>query len=378
MKKFLSVLVFFVVTVTFLSAAYATEYQLEQVVVVSRHNLRYSLKAGDDRGLLTLRGGEMETLMGQYFEARLRAQGLFPKNAQPSANEVRFYANSYQRTIATAKYFSAGAFPIANIPIEYHRALGQKDRVFLPPTDPAFTKKLSAEADWKKLLNDVRPAIATVERLSGEKFNPDDFYKMKLRTEAAEWETQGSVKKLNLAADGILMDYYDGKVSYSDAEMRDVAKISSLLINSNFDRPIGAKVFAAPMLAVISDELETPDRKFSFICGHDSNISNVLTALQVEEYTLPGTIEWRVPIASKIVIKKFRGSDGNEYARLSLVYPSTAQIVNREMLTLDNPPMKVLLKLRGLQTVDADGIYKLSDVLQRLSDARILDGRFIN
>ena len=129
------------------------------------------------------------------------------------------------------------------------------------------------------------------------------------------------------------------------------------------------------MLAVISDELNTPGRKFSFLCGHDSNLSNVLTAISVEEYTLPGTFEWRVPIASKLVIQKLRGSDGNEYARLSFVYPSSAQIVNREMLNLDNPPMIVQLRLRGLQTVDADATYKLSDVLQRLSDAQIVDGR---
>ncbi len=373
MRKIFSMLIVFVVAVTFFSAAHAMDYQLEQVVVVSRHNLRNSLKAGDDRGLLTLRGGEMETLMGQYFEARLREQGLFQKNAQPNVGEVRFYANSYQRTIATAKYFSAGAFPIANTPIEYHRALGQKDRVFLLPTDPALTKKLSAEMNAKKLIDSMSKEIATVERLSGEKFNPAD-YSIELG-EVVEWKLKGSAKKINLAADAILMDYYDGKVSYSDAEMRDVAKISSLTINSNFDRPLGAKVFASPMLAVISDELNTPGRKFSFICGHDSNLSNVLTALGVEDYTLPGTIEWRVPIASKIVIKKLRGDDGNEYARLSLVYPSSAQIVNREMLTLDNPPMQVTLKLRGLQPVDADAIYKLSDVLQRISDAQIVDGR---
>ena len=105
MKKFFSVIIVFVVAITFFSVAHAMDYQLEQVVVISRHNLRNSLKAGDDSGLLTLRGGEMETLMGQYFEARLRAQGLFPKNAQPFVGEIRFYANSYQRTIATAKYF---------------------------------------------------------------------------------------------------------------------------------------------------------------------------------------------------------------------------------------------------------------------------------
>jgi len=375
MRKIFSLLVFFVVSIMFFPITHATDYQLEQVVVFSRHNLRNSLKAGDDRGLLTLRGGEIETLMGQYFEARLREQGLFPKNAQPAVGEVRFYANSYQRTIATAKYFSAGAFPVANIPIEYHRALGQKDRVFLTPTDPAFEKRLADETNWKKLLEDRRKEIATVERLTGEKFNPADIYKMKLRTDVAEWQAQESVKKLNLAADALLMDYYDGKISYSDAEMRDVAKVSSILINSDFDRPIGAKVFASPTLTVISDELNTPGRKFSFICGHDSNISNILTAISVEEYTLPKTIEWRVPIASKIVIEKFRGSDDNEYARLSLVYPATAQIVNREMINLDNPPMNVYLKLRGLKAVDANATYKLSDVLQRFSDAQIIDGR---
>ncbi len=376
MKKFFSLLIVFVVAITFFSVAQAMDYQLEQVVVFSRHNLRNSLKAGDDRGLLTLRGGEMETLMGQYFEARLRAQGLFPKNAQPSVDEVRFYANSYQRTIATAKYFSAGAFPIANTTIEYHRALGQKDRVFLPATDPALVKKLSAETNWKKLLNDTGKEIATVERLTGEKFNPND-YSIKLRKEVVEWKAEDTLKKLSLAADALLMDYYDGKVSYSDSEMRDVAKIASLMINSNFDRPLGSKALASPLLAVISDELNTPGRKFSFLCGHDSNISSILSALGVEDYTLPGTIEWRVPIGSKIVIKKFRGSDGNEYARLSLVYPSSTQIINREMITIDNPPMKVALKLRGLQPVDADAIYKLSDVLQRLSDAQIVDGRRI-
>ena len=374
MKKFFSVFIVFVVAVTFFSAAHAMDYQLEQVVVVSRHNLRNSLKAGDDHGLLTLRGGEMETLMGQYFAARLREQGLFPKNAQPSVGEVRFYANSYQRTIATAKYFSAGAFPIANIPIEYHCALGEKDRIFLPTTDPALEKKLSAETDWKKLFGGISKEIVTVERLIGEKFDSSN-YSAKLRSEVVEWKAEDTAKQMSLVADALLMDYYDGKVSYSDAEMRDVAKVASVLINSNFDRPLGSKALASPLLSVISDELNTTGRKFSFLCGHDVNLSGVLTALGVEDYTLPGTIEWRIPIASKIVIKKLRGSDGNEYARLSLVYPSTAQIINREMLTLDNPPMKVPLKLHELQTVDTDAIYKLSDVLQRISDAQIVDGR---
>jgi hypothetical protein len=44
-------------------------------------------------------------------------QCLLPDNYRPEGDEVLFYANSRQRTFATAKYFSAGFLPFANVEI---------------------------------------------------------------------------------------------------------------------------------------------------------------------------------------------------------------------------------------------------------------------
>ena len=80
-------------------------YQLEQVVILSRHNIRSPLSgSGSALGTITphewfawssnpselsLRGGVLETEMGQYFRKWLEAEGLFPENYRPEDGKVR-------------------------------------------------------------------------------------------------------------------------------------------------------------------------------------------------------------------------------------------------------------------------------------------------
>lgn len=116
------------------------------------------------------------------------------------------------------------------------------------------------------------------------------------------------------------------------------------------------------------DELRSPDRKFTFLVGHDSNLSSVLTALGVEEYELPNAIERKTPIGSKLVIEKFVGPDGKEYADLNLVYQSIDQLRNMELLSLENPPMVYPISLKGLKK-NADGLYNLADLENRFEEA---------
>ena len=94
------------------------QYTLDKVLVLSRHNIRspmsgtISLLGGitphtwfnwtSNPSELSVRGGTLETIMGQYFRKRLEAEGLFSENHQPEDGAVRFYANSKQRTIATS------------------------------------------------------------------------------------------------------------------------------------------------------------------------------------------------------------------------------------------------------------------------------------
>ena len=67
---------------------------------------------------------------------------------------------------------------------------------------------------------------------------------------------------------------------------------------------------AHPLLVEMDNELNEGGRRFSFICGHDSNLASVLAALDAEDYRLPEAIEKRTPIGSKIVISCWKREDG--------------------------------------------------------------------
>ena len=119
-----------------------------------------------------------------------------------------------------------------------------------------------------------------------------------------------------------------------------------------------------PLLQEMDKELSLEDRIFTFLCGHDTNLCSVLAALGAEEYSLPQAIEKKTPIGAKLVIEKWAGADGTEYASLSLVYQTAEQLRNMEILSLDNPPAVYPVKLKGLKE-NADGLYLFSDLRER-------------
>jgi glucose-1-phosphatase len=90
-------------------------YTLKQVVVLSRHNIRSPLSGRHSTmqritphewyqwssapSELSLRGGALETMMGQYFRKWLVSEGLMRDNEIPTEGTMRYYATSLQRTI---------------------------------------------------------------------------------------------------------------------------------------------------------------------------------------------------------------------------------------------------------------------------------------
>ena len=123
-------------------------YKLKEVVVLSRHNIRAPLSTkgsaldtatphtwyewSSNASELSLRGGMLETAMGQYFRKWLESEKLIPENYRPEGEEVRFYSNAKQRTIATTQYFSSGFLPVANISIITRQDYDKMDPVFTP------------------------------------------------------------------------------------------------------------------------------------------------------------------------------------------------------------------------------------------------------
>ena len=394
------------------SPEFKGKYTLKEVVILSRHNIRSPLSDnGSALGKLTphrwtnwsaasseltLRGGVLETMMGQFFRKWLVSEGLFTENYVPNADEVNFYANSMQRTIATAQYFSSGFMPVANVAVRHRYAPSKMDPVFFPrltKVSEAFCSdamnQIAAMGGKKGIrginegLEDSYRIIADVLDLkdspackSGETCAFDDYDTQIILKKGEEPAMKGSLKLANSASDAFILQYYEEAdaqkaafghdISISDWEK--IARIKDVYGDVLFTAPVVAYNVAHPLLVYMNDELNSDGRKFTFLCGHDSNIASVNAALEVEDYELPSSIEKKTPIGSKLVFEKWIDKSGNEFVAINLVYQTTEQLRNIEMLDLDHSPMVYQLQLKGLK-LNADGLYSFEDVNGRFEKA---------
>lgn len=391
---------------------FGERYTLKQVVVLSRHNIRSPLSGRHSTmqritphewhhwssapSELSLRGGVLETIMGQYFRKWLVSEGLMRENEIPAEGAMRFYANSLQRTIATAQYFSSGMLPIANISIEHHLEVGNMDSVFAPQiTDDSEAFRTLAQqqitamggekglvgigekmANNYKMLERVLDMDQSKACLEGDTchFRTDDahVYLIKYR----EPGMGGSLRLACQVADALILQYYEEpdavKAAFGDTltweDWESISAIKDWYGDVLFTAPVVARQVARPLLRTILEELQADGRKFTFLCGHDSNIGSVLAALDAEDYSLPQTIEKKTPIGCKLVIEKWEDPEGQVFAKLSLVYQSTEQLRSMALLDLENPPMVFPIRLKGFNS-NADGLYSYEDVLDRITSA---------
>ena len=402
-------LVLFAVPAT---AEQEAKYKLEQVVILSRHNIRSPLSGsgsllGDitphqwfewtsNPSELSLRGAMLETLMGQYFRLWLENEGLFPENWKPEEGAVRFYANAKQRTLATARYFSAGLLPVAVVPIESHAEYDTMDPVFNPAltlfTDEYVKDAVAqiAEAGGVAGLKGIQAGLLDAIRLLmdvtdmeeskayqsgqfGDLLTDETTIKLEVGKEPA---MTGPIKTATSVADALTFQFYEMADEKAAAFGHDLTRDDWLKIHSIvdtytwmlFEAPLISVNEAHPLLQEIRSELTAEGRKFTFLCGHDSNVASVLSALGAEDYTLPDTVEPRTPIGVKLVFEKWSSEDGESYARVRLVYQSTEQLRGIIPLSLDNPPMSFDIDLPGLER-NADGYYRTDDVLESLRKA---------
>jgi len=398
------------------SQEFKDKYKLKEAVVLSRHNIRSPLsdsksdlgrmtphewtKWSAGKSELTSRGGALETMMGQYFRKWAVDAGMFPENYTPTADDLNIIANSMQRCIATAQYFSSGFMPVGGVRVNHRYTPSKMDPLFNPQltkVSPEFVATAMEQINamgGKKGIVGINEAIAPnyefIQEVMDTKDSPmaksndpklKDFtnYNTEIVLEKFKepsMKAGSALKDLNAASDAFILQYYEEpdsvKAAFGKKLTRDqwsqLAHIKDVYQDVLFTAPIVAVNVANPLIQYMYDELLSPDRKFTFLVGHDSNLSSVATALGVEEYELPDAIEKKTPIGSKIVIEKFEGADGQEYAVINIVYQTVDQLRNMELLSLDNPPMIYPLSLKGLEK-NADGLYKLADLENRFEEA---------
>ena len=369
-------------------------YTPEQVIVLSRHNARSAFMGSkstsrmatphewvqwsSSSGELTVRGGTVETQMGQYFRKWLESEGTFPRNYRPASSSIRFYANSKQRTMATARFFAAGLFPLTNVSLETHTIFDWMDSVFanhLTFFNAAY--QTAAEAAIRELHGDAIAALAdnfeviaeTIDMKDSpayrdgqlQNLDPNDY--VITLEQHKEPKSSGSLNTMMSISDALILQYYEEPDAVKAAfghdltfgQWKQIAEVKGVWQDALYSTPLIAVNCAHPMLKEIWSEMNAKDRVFTFIGGHDTNLSAVLGALGAEKYDLPDAIE-RTPVGSKLVICRWRSESGKLFYSADLVYPTARQQRGEEEVALDNPPGICPLRFSDL-TPNEDGLY---------------------
>ena len=383
------------------------KYQLKEVVVMSRHNIRSPLTSGgaaymrvtphewfkwsSPSSQLSLRGGVLETEMGQFFRKWVVSEGLLPDNYRPEGDEVLFYANSRQRTFATAKYFSAGFLPFANVEITHKLAEDKMDPMFTP----RFTKM--NDAYRQQVLGEIqalhggpqawmaaqKPTLDLMEQVLDMAHSPAaqqgdtlhfsfDNTTFKIEKDD-EPRMTGGYTLANSVADALVLQCYESESmsafghELTVEQWRAICGVKEVYDGLLFTTHAAAVNLAHPLVSRIREELNRSDRKFMFLCGHDANLASIGAALRFKYPETENALELHTPIGSKLVFEKW--SDGSEdYVAINLVFASVWQLQGRTLLSPDEPPMVLPVTVEGL-TANGDGLYRLTDLDARFAEA---------
>lgn len=383
-------------------------YQLQQVLMMSRHNLRAPLANNGSvleqstpnkwpewdvpGGQLTTKGGVLEVYMGHYMREWLAEQGMVKSGECPSPDTVYAYANSLQRTVATAQFFITGAFPGCDIPVHHQEKMGTMDPTFNPViTDDsaAFSEQAvsAMEKEFSKL--QLTDSYQLLEKIVNYKDSPACKEKQQCslvdgkNTFSAKYQQEpgvsGPLKVGNSLVDAFTLQYYEGfpmdQVAWgeikSDQQWKVLSKLKNGYQDSLFTSPEVARNVAKPLVSYIDKALVT-DRasapKITVLVGHDSNIASLLTALDFKPYQLHDQNE-RTPIGGKIVFQRWHDSKANrDLMKIEYVYQSSEQLRNADALTLQAPAQRVTLELSGCP-IDADGFCPMDKFDSVLNEA---------
>ena len=387
------------------SADFKAKYQLKEVVVMSRHNIRSPLVSGGATYMrvtpyewfkwtspgsqLSLRGGVLETEMGQFFRKWLVGEGLLPDNYRPDGDDVLFYANSRQRTFATAKYFSAGFLPFANVEIKHKYEEDKMDPLFTPQftkMNDTYRQQVLAEINAmhngpQAWMQSVQPTLTLVEEIIDMAHSPAaqndtthfwyDDTQFTLE-KGDEPKMTGGFKLANSVADALVLQCYESESmsafghELTQEQWRAICSIKEVYDALLFTTHSAAVNLAYPLVSRIREELHHDRRKFTFLCGHDSNLASIGAALRLVYPETEQALELHTPIGSKLVFEKW--SNGTEeFVAINLVYQSVSQLQDRTLLSVEEPPMILPVTIEGL-TTNSDGLYRLSDLDARMAE----------
>ncbi|OTQ74549.1 MULTISPECIES: histidine-type phosphatase [unclassified Gilliamella] len=380
------------------------QYQLDKVVILSRHGIRTPLEntiafleksspfkwpSWDHAyGYLTTRGGVLETFFGHYLSQWLEQQNI---KLTPENPDIYVYANSLQRTVATAQFLVAGAYAGYDIPIEHKYTIEKMDPIFDPSVqnDSSEIKqkvlKEIEEADKKgSIFKNLAPAYKMVSDILDY---PHSQLYSELKCDFAdipyelhfvkneEPELRGPLAIGICVIDAFLLQYYSafpkeqiawGRIT-SQEQWQQLMQIRNHYIDLVFHSRTIARHNSKLLINKIDDLLHNKTHKVNLLVGHDSTIAALLGALDFAEYQLPNQCE-NTPIGGMVILQRYRNKASEKYLfKAEYVYQSFEQLYTAQPLDINHPPQHYQLQLKNA-VANSDGFYQWQDFETRLKE----------
>ena len=380
------------------------QYQLDKVVILSRHGIRTPLantiefleKASPLKwpswdhayGYLTTRGGVLESYFGHYLSQWLEQQNI---SLTPENPDIYVYANSLQRTVATAQFLVTGAFAGYDIPVNHKYTIEKMDPIFdpsvqddSPESKQALLKDIDDADKAESIFKNLAPAYAMLSDILDYKNSqlyaeyqcdfadiPYDLHFVK----DEEPELLGPLAIGICAVDAFLLQYYSafpkeqiawGKIT-SHEQWQQLIQIRNHYINLVFHSRSIARKNSALLINMIDDLLHQKNNKVNLLVGHDSTIAALLGALDFAEYQLPNQCE-NTPIGGMVILQRYRNKASGEYLfKAEYVYQSFEQLYTAQPLDINHPPQHYQLQLKNA-VENSDGFYQWQDFETRLKE----------
>lgn len=387
------------------SASSNSDEELRFVVYLSRHGVRsptgkaaqyhtYSLAqwpAWDvPPGNLTAHGYRLMQLFGAFDRVQLTSEGLLSATGCEDARDVTIYADSDQRTRETGNALAAGLFPGCGLVVK-----GLPEDTPDPLFHPQEANTVSANSEL---------AVAAIAgRIGGDPNNLTTIYHARLaeldailakcgEPEASTQkrvsileipaklsiskgdhpaELRGPINTASTLAENLLLEYTQGMASSnvgwgcvnsdnlrpllelhtaaSDFTQRTtvIAQLQASNLLDHIRRSIQQAATRKPVPGAVSK----PGDRALFLVGHDTNISNVASLLNMT-WVVDGRRD-DTPPGGALVFELWRSRKTKEdFVRTYYTTQTLEQMRSEVTLSLSEPPQRVPVFLPGCSTED--------------------------
>ncbi|ELQ17117.1 histidine-type phosphatase [Xanthomonas translucens] len=359
----------------------APQLQVEQVVMLFRHGVRAPLQgeaaaaALADRpwplwdtpaSLLTAHGRTGVQLSGDYTRQWLLREGVLPATRCPAAGAVSVYANTDQRTIASAQILAEALAPGCGLQAG-HQPQGSDDPLFRPveagavdfDADAAVASIQRQTGGPGAVVAPYAKELRTMQQILGCSAKTCDFEHMPSSLSASAngrgIAMHGPLDLTSGTAEVLILQYTEGlpldQVGWGRATRERIGVVSRLhaLLFEIYARPqyMAARA-GAPLARRVLDTLGVAHApKLSVLVASDTHIA-ALSGLLDLHFHLPGFGQDDAPPGGALVLEQLRDvRSGQRYVRLRYQAQSLDQLRALTPLSLRKPPLLQTLRVPG-------------------------------